>query len=187
MLTIIGSFEFPFQELALAYQVSSKRSTTLVNYSNNVDPFMEGTKGPRFPISNLTSNQFCLGIKREISEISDPQDVHMGWKKAEPLGALNMILGQIFIGLIPIQSLKFHCAAPTLSMKTSYCKSRRGIQPEVGVDLYSLQALLSKYPKRVKRTQHLSSKIKQLELGFLQLASVGFSFGSSLKKVFSRL
>ena len=47
-----------------------------------------------------------------IDEISDPQDVHMNWKKAKPLGALNMILGQIFSGLIPIGPLKIHLVQP---------------------------------------------------------------------------
>ena len=54
-----------------------------------------------------------------IDEISDPQDVHMNWKKAKPLGALNMIRGQIFSGLIPIRPLKIHLVHPTLSMKAS--------------------------------------------------------------------
>ena len=99
----------------------------------------------------------------------------MDWKKAKPLGALNMILGQIFNGLIPIRPLKIHCAAPILSMRVSYNKSRSRIQPEVGVDLYGLRGLLSKYLKRVKGTQHHSSKIKQLKLGFLQLASLNIS------------
>ena len=87
-----------------------------------------------------------------ISEINDPQDVHTYQKKIEPMGALNMILWKNFCGLIPIRPLKIHCVAPTLSMKTNYCKSRRGIQPKVGVNPYSLQALLSKHPKRVRRT-----------------------------------
>ena len=79
-------------------------------------------------------------------------------------------------GLVPIRPLKIHLATPTLSMKTSYCKSRRGIQLEVGVESYGLQDLLSKHPKRVKRTQHLLRKINQLGLGVLQLASVGAKF-----------
>ena len=36
----------------------------------------------------------------------------MDWKKAKPLGAPNMILGQFFGGLIPIRPLKFYCVAP---------------------------------------------------------------------------
>ena len=47
-----------------------------------------------------------------ISEINDLQDIHMDRKKARPLGALNMILGQIFSGLIPIRPLKFHLVQP---------------------------------------------------------------------------
>ena len=35
--------------------------------------------------------------------------------------------------------------------------------PKIKVDLYSLQAPLSRHLKRVKRTQHLLSKIKQLK------------------------
>ena len=57
---------------------------------------MEANKGPRFPISKMSSNQFYWGIKIAIGEINDPQDVHMDWKKAKPLGALNMILGADF-------------------------------------------------------------------------------------------
>ena len=37
-----------------------------------------------------------------IGEINDQQDVHIDWKKDKLLGALNMILGQIFSCLIPI-------------------------------------------------------------------------------------
>ena len=47
-----------------------------------------------------------------IDEISDPQDIHVDQKKAKPLGALNMILGQIFSGLIPIGPLKIHLVQP---------------------------------------------------------------------------
>ena len=43
-----------------------------------------------------------------MGEINDPQDVHMDWKKAKPLGALNMLLGQIFSDLILIRPLKIH-------------------------------------------------------------------------------
>ena len=68
-------------------------------------------------------------------------------------------------------------------MRASYRKSRSEIQLEVEVNLYSLQAPLSRHLERLKRTQHLSSKINQLELGFIQLASVGFSSGSSLEKI----
>ena len=32
-----------------------------------------------------------------IDEISDPQDVRMDLKKAKPLGAFNMTLGQILV------------------------------------------------------------------------------------------
>ena len=87
-------------------------------------------------------------------------------------------------GLIPIRPLKIHLATPTLSTKTSYSKSRRGIQLEVGVESYGLQDLLSKHPKRVKRTQHLLSKINQLGLGVLQLASVGVSFGFLIGEIY---
>ena len=62
---------------------------------------MEATKGPRFPISNMSSSQFYWGIKWAIGEIRD-------WKKAKPLYALNMIQGLIFSGLIPIRPLKIH-------------------------------------------------------------------------------
>ena len=54
-----------------------------------------------------------------IGEINDPQDVHMGGRKAKLLRALNMMLGQIFSGLIPIRPLKIHLVHPTLSMKAS--------------------------------------------------------------------
>ena len=47
-----------------------------------------------------------------IIEINDPQDIHIDWKKAKPLGALNMILGKIFNGLIPIRPLKIHLMQP---------------------------------------------------------------------------
>ena len=87
-------------------------------------------------------------------------------------------------GLIPIRPLKIHLATPTLSTKTSYSKSRRGIQLEVGVESYGLQDLLSKHPKRVKSTQHLLSKINQLGLGVLQLASVGVSFGFLIGEIY---
>ena len=67
-------------------------------------------------------------------------------------------------------------------MKTSYYKSRSRIQWEVGFNPDSLQALLSKHLKWAKRTQQFSGKINQLKLGFLQLASIGFSFGFLLNK-----
>ena len=54
---------------------------------------MEAIKGPRLPILNMSSSQFYWGMKSAIGEISDPQDVHMDWKKVKPLGAPNMILG----------------------------------------------------------------------------------------------
>ena len=47
-----------------------------------------------------------------IGEINDPQDVHMDWTKYKPLGALNMILGKIFSGLITIRPLKIHLVQP---------------------------------------------------------------------------
>ena len=68
-----------------------------------------------------------------IDEISDPQDVHMNWKKAKPLGALNMIRGQIFSGLIPIRPLKIPLVQPL-------CYSRRLVTASLGVEFAKNQS-----------------------------------------------
>ena len=73
--------------------------------------------------------------------------------------------------------------SPCIIHEDNNYKSSKGIQLEVGVDLYNLQALLSKHPKRVKEP----NKINQLELGFLQLALVVFSFESPSEKALFHL
>ena len=75
-----------------------------------------------------------------IGEINDPQDVHMGRRKAKLLRALNMMLGQIFSGLIPIRPLKIPRVQPL-------CYSRRLVTASLGVEFCQKSKLIYTFCK----------------------------------------
>ena len=79
----------------------------------------------------IACDKLCLTIKERFLSTKN-QDVEGPMLNTQihsvsSMATLNMILGQMFSGLIPIRPLKIGLATPKLSMRARYCKPRSEI------------------------------------------------------------